>query len=126
MIIADTDVLIDYLAGVGDTADRVALELTTSHLRTTVVSRFELLAGATRDRQRIAIEGLLAAIPALPLDDGAADFAAMVRRTLAARGEPIGMADSLIAGIVLKRDGILLTRNVNHFGRVDGLRLARL
>ena len=34
------------------------------------------------------------------------------------------MADSLIAGIVLHSGGRLLTRNVRHFERVEGLTLA--
>jgi predicted nucleic acid-binding protein len=47
-----------------------------------------------------------------------------VRRALESKGQTIGMADSLIAGICLERDGILLTRNVKHFSRVDGLTLS--
>lgn len=124
MIIADTDVLIDYLAGAGPAADRIAIELTSPHLRTTVISRFELLAGARSDRQRHAVDTLLESIPALPLDADAADRAAGVRRQLSERGLQIGMADSLIAGIVLHHGGILLTRNFKHFERVDGLRLS--
>jgi predicted nucleic acid-binding protein len=38
-------------------------------------------------------------------------------------GVGIGMGDSLIAGIVLVHDGILLTRNRRHFERVPGLTL---
>jgi len=49
-----------------------------------------------------------------------------VRRTLEAAGKPIGMADSLIAGVVLAHDGVLLTRNRRHFERVPELRLGRL
>jgi predicted nucleic acid-binding protein len=36
------------------------------------------------------------------------------------------MADSLIAGIVLVHDGILLTRNRRHFERIAGLTLGSL
>ena len=36
------------------------------------------------------------------------------------------MADYLIAGICLERGAILLTRNLDHFERVDGLKLGRL
>ena len=54
---------------------------------------------------------LLAAISTLPLDEEGADRAAEVRRSLARSGEPIGIADSLIAGITLARGGTLLTRD---------------
>jgi len=45
MIIADTDVLIDFLAGKGE-ADAVERLLRRGAIRTTVISRFELLSGA--------------------------------------------------------------------------------
>lgn len=45
MIVADTDVLIDFLANRDPAASRIALELKSGRLSTTAVSRFELLAG---------------------------------------------------------------------------------
>ena len=50
MTIADTDVLIDYLAGKGE-ADAVERLLRRGALRTTVISRFELLSGAKNAKQ---------------------------------------------------------------------------
>ncbi len=126
MIVADTDVLIDFLAGQDPGAARIALELQQGDLHTTAVTRFEMLAGARAERQRKGILKLLAAVATLPLDAAAADRAAGVRRDLERRGTPIGMADSLIAGIVLEAGGILLTRNRAHFERVDGLVLGNL
>jgi tRNA(fMet)-specific endonuclease VapC len=126
MIVADTDVLIDFLGGQNPAADRVALELDRGQLTTTAVSRFELLAGVRSNRQDRLIRDLLAALVTLALDESAADEAARVRRALEAGGTPIGMGDSLIAGIVLANDGVLLTRNRRHFDRVAGLTLAVL
>jgi tRNA(fMet)-specific endonuclease VapC len=123
-IIADTDVLIDFLSGHERSASRVALELEHGTLKTTVVTRFELLAGARNGRQLALVRKLLDAMPVLPLDAEAVDRAAGVRRSLEETGTPIGMADSLIAGIVLANAGVLLTRNTKHFERVDGLRLS--
>jgi len=126
VIVADSDVLIDYLRGRDPAASRVALELDLGQLRTTVISRFELLAGARGQRHELATRDLLAAIPALALGTDAADRAADLHRSLAASGAGIAMADCLIAGIVLTVDGILLTRNRRHFDRVPGLRLGNL
>jgi tRNA(fMet)-specific endonuclease VapC len=123
MIVADTDVLIDFLRGAG-AAERVALELENGALWTTAVTRFELMAGARTDRQRVLIDDLLGGIPTLALDEGAADEAAAIRRDLEARGESIGMADSLIAGIVRANHKVLLTQNRKHFERVAGLALS--
>lgn len=127
MKVADTDVLIDFLRGAEPAAARVAEALEAgAALATTTITRFELMAGARGKRQRAAVQALLAALPALPLDTGAADRAAEVRRELESRGEDIGMADSLIAGIVLTHGAQLLTRNRRHFERVPGLSVVDL
>ena len=126
MIVADTDVLIDYLSGSNPGADRVALELARGDLFTTSVCRFELLSGARHPRQEKIVRELLDALETLPLDLAAADDAAAIRRALESAGTPIGMGDSLIAGIVRSRHGVLLTRNRKHFAQVAGLALSLL
>jgi tRNA(fMet)-specific endonuclease VapC len=124
MIIADTDVLVDFLRDRGTMADRVALELTTSSFVTTVITEFELRSGIRNRREAKAVEALLGALDVFSLDPPAARRASEVRRALESEGQSIGMADSLIAGICLERNGILLTRNVKHFARVDDLTIS--
>ena len=126
MMVADTDVLINFLASRDPACRRVALELERGRLQTTAVTRFELLCGARNAREESIIRQLLAAVPALPLDEQAADRAAAVRRALERAGEAVGMADSLIAGVVLARGGTLLTRNRRHFERIPELQLGDL
>jgi len=123
MIVADTDVLIDFLAGVASSFERVRAELERGALSTTAITRFELLSGAVTPKQEARILDLLAGVPALPLDSAAADSAARVRTALERKGQRIGMADSLIAGIVLTHGRILMTRNRRHFERVPNLRI---
>ena len=123
MTIADTGVLIDYLAGKGE-ADAVERLIRLGAIRTTVISRFELLSGAKNPKQLARLLQLLGAVTSLGLDEAAADAASEIRRFLERSGSPIGMADSLIAGIVTSNFGTLLTRNRRHFERVPGLRLA--
>jgi predicted nucleic acid-binding protein len=123
MIIADTDVLIDYLAGKGE-ADAVERLLRVGALRTTVISRFELLSGARNPKQLARLVQLLQGVPSLELDNSAAIAASEIRRSLERSGESVGMADSLIAGIVTSNGGALLTRNRRHFERVHGITLA--
>jgi hypothetical protein len=48
----------------------------------------------------------------------AADAASEIRRSLERTGNAIGMADSLIAGIVMSNGAALLTRNRRHFERI--------
>lgn len=124
MIIADTDVLIDFLRGKGF-AEKVAYQVKTGGLHTTAISAFELWAGAKTEQQIHAVDTLLAALIILPLDTGSAKRAAKLRRELEKKNATIGMADSLIAGICLERDGVLITRNKKHFERVIGLKLSQ-
>ncbi|HEV7667406.1 MAG TPA: type II toxin-antitoxin system VapC family toxin [Thermoanaerobaculia bacterium] len=123
MNVADTDVLIDFLEKRG-AWEKVRRELEEGFLATTSITRFELLSGSQSDRKRESALALLGALATLSLDARSADRAASVRRTLEAKGEGIGMADSLIAGIVLENRGTLLTRNRKHFERVEGLGIA--
>ena len=125
MTLADTDVLIDFLAGREPAAERVARELESGNLWTTVITRFEMLSGARSTRETKIIGELLDSMKIVPLDVSAADRAANIRRALERKGVGIGMADSLIAGIVLQVGGTLLTRNLRHFQRVEGLDLVR-
>jgi predicted nucleic acid-binding protein len=126
LTVADTDALIDFLAGRGAAADVVSVRLAQGALATTAISRFELLAGVRSARQERAVRRLLGALRTLPLDGAGADRAARIRRDLQREGQGIGMADSLIAGIVMAHDGNLLTRNRQHFARIEGLTLAEV
>lgn len=123
MIIADSDVLIDYLAGIQPVADLVKGYASSDTLQTSVITCFELLSGALDNKRGDRVRRLVAAIPVLSLDREAATRAADVRQRLASTGNPIGMADSLIAGIALVNGLPLLTRNRKHFENVEGLRL---
>ena len=72
ILIADTDVLIDFLAGLNPTAAQIAAELEMGTLFTTAVTRFELLSDARTAAQERRIRRLLDALPTLPLDTRAA------------------------------------------------------
>ena len=87
---------------------------------------FELTSGAKSKAERDKVERLLAPATVLSLDEGSSRLAAEVRRRLEKLGQPIGMADYLIAGICLSHAAVLLTRNTAHFERVPGLELGNL
>jgi tRNA(fMet)-specific endonuclease VapC len=125
MIIADTDVLVDFLRGSG-AASRVELELSTGNLATTVVAVFELIQGVKDLSGEQAVKSLLSGMALLPLTAESAERAGQIRRQLRKRRQDIGVADSLVAGICLTHAGILLTRNREHFERVADLSLATL
>ena len=125
LIVADTDVLIDFLRGQG-AADRVALELKHG-LATTAVSAFELWAGSIGSPKREqAVAALLGALQIITLDESAAKQAADLRLALKKQGRTLGMADALIAGICVDQQAILLTRNTKHFADIPRLSLGTL
>lgn len=126
MILADTDVLIDFLSGRGEAAQRVAVELQTRSFGTTAITAFELRSGARTARQKRAVDVLLDAMTILPFGEEEARLAAELRQQVEARGQPIGVADYMIAAVCLATDGVLLTRNRKHFERIEGLKLGRL
>jgi predicted nucleic acid-binding protein len=86
MTIADTDVLIDYLAGQG-MADEVERLLRAGAIGTTVIRRFELLSGTKNAKQLAPLTQLLEAVPSLTLDDAAADAASEIRKSLRNGGQ---------------------------------------
>lgn len=126
MIVADTDVLIDYLLSKNGASGRVAALIENAELCTTALTLFEIMSGVRSDRQSEAARELFEKVPALPLDDESAARAAEVRRHLERKGIGIGIVDSLIAGVALTVNRPLLTRNRRHFERVEGLVLAAL
>ncbi len=124
MIVADTDVLVDYLRGRRPGAERVELELETRSFGTTAIAAFELRSGARTANQRRAIDTLLDAMTVLSFGPEEARIAADIRLRLEDQGQAIGMADYMIAAVCVANDGVLLTRNRKHFERVAGLKLS--
>ncbi len=103
---------------------RIEVELGMGRLATTSINAFELASGArdSLDQGKVAV--LLGAIDILGFDLAAADCAAKARRDLERQGRGIGMADYLIAGVCLSQNAMLITRNIDHFSRIDGLRIS--
>jgi tRNA(fMet)-specific endonuclease VapC len=90
-------------------------------VQTSAITCFELLRGAKVGKRGDNVRRLIDTIPVVPLNRESAAQAALVRQRLAAEGQTIGMADSLIAGIAIENGLELLTRNRKHFERVEGL-----
>ncbi len=126
MIIADTDVLIDFLHGISPVHGQIARYIDADELATTVVNLFELLSGGDQGKRARATRELTESLPVLPLDFRSSERSAAVSRRLDATGQTIGMADCLIAGIALAHGLPLLTRNRSHFARVPNLKLVEI
>lgn len=125
LVVADTDVLIDYLRGRAPGAAVIRELIADRRLRLTTITAFELRSGSDFATRRPQVMRLFRS-RTIPFDLGAAVRAGEVAAQLRAAGEEIGPADSMQAGICLRYDLALATRNRRHFGRVRGLDLVDL
>lgn len=89
------------------------------------VVRHELVSGAAGsvapERRLAQLEELLVQCTEVDFTPDDAASSGRLRALLKRRGTPIGDIDTLIAGQALARGWALVTRNVRHFGRVEGL-----
>jgi tRNA(fMet)-specific endonuclease VapC len=60
----------------------------------------------------------------LPFGSEEARIAAEIRQQVESQGQPIGMADYMIAAVCLANGGTLLTRNRRHFERIKDLEIS--
>ncbi len=104
------------------------LEKASKEIVSTAINVLELYIGI------IAVDGIsgkriettrnfLANLTILPLDTSSAERAAYILNSLKKTGNPIGLKNSLIAGIALENKADILTRNIKHFERVTGLKI---
>ena len=91
------------------------------------IVKAELLFGA-RYSQRVnanlqRLKQFFAPLASLPFDDRCAEEYGQIRADLTAQGKLIGPNDMLIAATARAYDAILVTHNINEFGRITALRL---
>ncbi len=123
-IVVDSDVLIDYFAGISPSAEAVKELLEADRLALTTLTVFELNCGVQSREAANDIELLVdASRLVLRLSIDSAKHAARQFRQLRDRGDLIPTPDLLIAGCCLAAELPLLTRNQRHFSRILDLDL---
>jgi predicted nucleic acid-binding protein len=103
-----------------------AVRSATASIATTAVTVLELFQGVRTEKERTAVKNLTDRLTVLPLDRSAAARAGGIRAALRASGKTIELADAAIAAICLEHRATLVTGNVKHFERIDGLSLQPL
>ncbi len=126
MILADSDVLIDFLRRREPMRSRVRAEILQRNLVTSAVNIFELACGIQNDDDRIRFDALRSVVGTLRLDGASARLAGEIDQELRLTGRRLATGDTLIAGVALAYGIPLLTKNVQDFERVPGLRLSSL
>jgi len=126
MYILDTNTLIYYFKGSGNVSKHL-LSYPPREIAIPAIVLYELEVGLAKstapEKRRQQLQTLTDFITILPLAKREATIAASIRATLEKSGNSIGPLDTLIAGIALAHQGILVTHNTKEFSRVDGLNL---
>ena len=123
IVIADTDIVIDFFSGAEPAASAMADLIQVDRLTLTSITVFELYAGITGKKRLRQINDLITNMQVFPLEKKEAKTSAQIYNDLKQTGKLIGNQDILIAGICITRNLPLMTRNIEHFSRISNLKL---
>jgi len=127
----DTNAFSAYLAGRSpQLMERMRVAFEAGELRLSVMVLAELAIGAEKIRARLGdtrfarrVDALRKQIEIEPLGADFPDYYAKVRAHLESTGWKIGDRDTIIAAHALAIGAVMVTRNVDEFARVPGLRV---
>lgn len=124
----DANAVIDVLRGAPAVRDRWNLTATSgADLVLSAIVLHEIEAGLARHphaaKQRDRFAPILARARVVDFEGSDATVSGALGARLKRTGRSIGSLDTLIAGQALARGWTVVTRNVRHFGRVEGLGL---
>lgn len=126
MYVLDTNSIVYFFKGMGQVAHRL-MSTPPADIGIPSVVFFELEVGIAKSKsplkRRRQLDKLIELVSFLSFGREQAKASAKVRADLERAGTPIGPYDTLIAGTALSHGATLVTRNVDEFGRVPGLRI---
>jgi tRNA(fMet)-specific endonuclease VapC len=125
----DTDFLVAILRGNPEAEVEMRELDEMGRQATTAVNAFEIFYGAYKSRRReVNVQEsrrLLAKLMVLPLDQESAEKAGQAFADLESRGAPVEFRDVLVAGISMRNRLALVTRNEEHYSRIDQLKIEK-
>jgi len=130
MVCLDTDFLVSFLRGVPAAKQKMESLLGAGEeLATTPINATELFKGAFRmsnaKRELEQVTGVLGSVTILDYGCECARRAGELMHALMKKGGYIGDMDCIIAAIAMVNSQVLVTRNIEHFERVPGLRIEK-
>lgn len=124
----DTDISSYFIKGGYPKLDAAINTITPQNICISVMTRAELLYGLERlprtSRLQLLVREFLDTVAVLPWDAEAADWYAKIRHQLDSKGQTIGSMDMMIAAHSLSARAILVTNNIRHYERIEGLPFA--
>ena len=123
----DTNAWVDYLNQRYPGVTERVRSANPEELVLSAVALAELRYGADKSqhpaRNHARIDVIAREVPFADFDAAAAAAFGRLRAALERQGAPIGPYDMLIASQAISRDLVLVTDNVDEFGRISGLKL---
>ena len=124
-MILDTSFLVDVLRGDSDVAGQLEEIDDSGAPFVSAVTIMDLAEGIrltdSSEDERAAVSDLLADVEELPFDRDCAIRAGELNASLVTAGYPVDETDVMIAATALVNGYPVLTRDVSHFERIDGL-----
>jgi len=125
-VILDTNVIIRIMQGNPKVIRTVKrLERNQVRLNVSLITVYELYHSLERvsnpEERQQTIEAVLNSKPKYPADEVVMKKAGRIDGRLTANGREIGAVDTIIAATAVVHEESILTENVKHFERVDGL-----
>jgi len=127
MIFLDTNI-ISYYFNANENIKQKLLELIDNdeNICTTVINVYEILKGLKwRNNKNIEdqFKEFLEDVSVFTIDSNVINIASDIYSYLRKNGKTIGDADILIAAIVIKNDGVLVSNNTKHYEDIKQLKL---
>ncbi len=126
MYLLDTNTLIYFFKGMGNVAEQL-LSRSPKDIGIPSIALFELEIGTAKSippkKRKQQLNSLVSIVNTFSFDSKAAKSAAKIRADLEKQGKPIGPYDTLIAGIALSSNCILVTHNTREFSRIKNLKI---
>lgn len=124
--ILDTDTTIYWLKG-DENIERKIMETGLPNVKITILTCCELYYGAYKS-QKVqknlkTIGELKQKINVIHTSEEVDKNFGKIKATLESCGTPLDDSDMLIAGIVISNKATLVTNNIRHFARIEGLRV---
>jgi len=127
MIFLDTNI-ISYFFNANTMVKEKLLEAIDNdeNICTTVINIYEILKGfrwKNNEKKEEQLNEFLDDVIIFTIDEEVVNIAANIYSRLRKNGKTIGDADILIASIVIKNNGILVSNNTKHFEDIEELKL---
>lgn len=126
MYLLDTDTIIYNLKGNSAVQENLRRHFY-DPLRISVITLMELYYGAYKSQKTTSnlakIKTLENALEVIPLGNESVEIFGMLKANLEKSGTPLDDFDLILASCALAHNLILVTNNVKHFQRIEGLKM---